>query len=223
MRTRFMTTHLLGIRRLQFWALMLITALGLHCGSPDPRGPDAQQFQLALSPSNPQLAQGTAQQFQLRGFSQDGRVRDLTRKGSWTVHSPSGETVPIHDSGLVEIQQPGRYHVTVDYEGQKVETDLNITAATLSTLSISPSLPKVPKGLTQQFKVMATFSDGTTQDVTTMSAWSVKDTLGTGVAIVNSLGLATAKSVGKARISARYLTKTTSTTLEVTAPSTTAW
>ncbi len=53
--------------------------------------------------------------------------------------------------------------------------------------------------------------------MSTLSAWSVKDTSGSGVAGINSLGLATAKNVGKARITARYLTVSATATLEVTA------
>jgi hypothetical protein len=205
------------IRPLRVLALILMTAIGIHCGPAQPPPPTAEPLQLSLSPSNPQVAQGTAQQFQLRGFAPDGRVRDLTSKGTWSMRTPSGEELTSPSSGTIELTTPGRYQVIAEYDGQKIETPVMVTTATLSTLSISPTLPKVAKGLTQQFKATATFSDGTTQDVTTTSAWSVRDSLGTGVAVVNSLGLATAKSIGKARISARYLTKTTSTTLEVTA------
>ena len=91
------------------------------------------------------------------------------------------------------------------------------TAAAIRSVTVTPSAPKVAKGLTQQFTATATFSDGTTQDVTTLSAWSIKDTTGTGVAGINSRGLATAKSIGKARITARYLTASTTANLEVTA------
>lgn len=197
-------------------ALLLLTALGLQCGQ-TPSGGTTQALQLALSPSQPQIAQGTGQQFQLRGLREDGHILELSRKGKWTVQAPDGAVLPSPQAGLVELTTPGRYQVAVEYAGQTVRTELLVTTATLSTLSISPTLPKVAKGLTQQFKVTATFSDGTTQDVTALSAWSVRDSVGTGVATVNSLGLATAKAVGKARISAKFQTKTTSTTLEVTA------
>ena len=209
------------IRPLRVLALLLCTALGIQCEpqqTPQPGSlPESEAMQLSLSPSNPQIAQGTAQQFQLRGFALNGRIVDLTTKAVWSVRTPSGSELPESGSGLIEPTTPGRYQVTVDYEGTKAHTEVMVTTATIASLAISPTLPKVAKGLTQQFKATATFSDGTTQDVTTLSAWSVKDSLGTGVAVVNSLGLATAKNVGKARISARYLTKTTSTTLEVTA------
>ena len=145
-------------------ALLLLTALGLQCGQ-TPSGGTTQALQLALSPSLPQIAQGTGQQFQLRGLQDDGHILELSCNGKWTVQAPDGEVLPSPQAGLVELTTPGRYQVAVEYAGQTVRTELLVTTATLSTLSISPTLPKVAKRLTQQFKVTATFSDGTTQDV----------------------------------------------------------
>lgn len=177
---------------------------------------DLAGVQLMLSPSNPQIAQGTAQQFSLRVAGTDGHVRDVTGKAVWSFSAQAGARLLDAAGGLVEIAEPGQYRVLVEYEGRRIETPLTVTAATLQSLSVSPRLPKVPRGLTQQMKVTATFSDGSTQDVTALAGWSVKDVSGSGVAVVNSAGLVTARQVGKATVTARYMTKTSYTTLQVT-------
>ncbi|MFO0577467.1 MAG: Ig-like domain-containing protein [Polyangia bacterium] len=208
-------------RRLRALALLLALS-ALRCGGPAPVEPSvrpepgAAVQALAISPSNVQVAQGTVQPFTARGLLADGQSRDMTARVRWTVRDEAGRAVDAPSGALLPFARPGRYVVTADLADRSVSTPVTVTAATLSSLSVSPSTPSVPKGLSKAFKATAKFSDGTSQDVTAMAAWSVKDTVGTGVAVVDSAGVATAKAVGKARIQARYLTKTSYTTMEVT-------
>jgi hypothetical protein len=170
-----------------------------------------------LSPSNPQVAQGTAQQFSLRALGRNGRVQDLTGKASWRVAARGGGEAQPSTDGLVTLATPGRYEVTVEYAGRQLTSPITVTTATFQSLAVTPATTKVAKGLLKQFTATATFSDGSTQDVTALAGWSIKDTTGSGVATINSTGLATTKKVGKARITARYLTGSASASLEVTA------
>lgn len=202
-------------------ALLLSAAslMAVRCGSDGQmkEAIDVSAAQLMLSPSNPQIAQGTAQQFALRSVGKNGRVRDLTGKAAWRVSLPGSGQPQKAEDGLVALSAPGRYQVTVEYAGQALTTPITVTTASLQSLAVSPATTKVAKGVLKQFTAKATFTDGSTQDVTTLSGWSIKDTTGTGVATINSTGLATTKKVGKARITARYLTSSASATLEVTA------
>ena len=59
-------------------------------------------------------------------------------------------------------------------------------------------------------------TDGSSQDVTSLAAWSIKDTRGSDVARIDSDGLATADNLGQARVAARYNPTTGATLLEVT-------
>ncbi len=223
MRTRL--TDRLRIRRATepgwLGAILLLVAslVAVRCGSDAPpiEEMEAAELQLMLSPSNPQIAQGTAQQFSLRSLGRNGRVQDLTAKASWRVAvQGSGEAQPS-TGGLVALPTPGRYEVTVEYAGRQLTSPITVTTATFQSLAVTPATTKVAKGLLKQFTATATFSDGSTQDVTTLAGWSIKDTTGSGVATINSTGLATTKKVGKARITARYLTGSASASLEVTA------
>lgn len=181
-----------------------------------PGAADPSEMQLMLSPSNPQIAQGTAQQFSLRVLDKDGRVRDVTAKGSWSSSAQSGDLPRSADSGLVELGTPGRYLVRVEYAGRRIETPITVTAATVQSIAVSPRTPKIPRGLTQPMKATATFTDGSTQDVTALAGWSIKDVSGSGVAVVSTVGVVTARQLGKATVTARYMTKISYTTLEVT-------
>jgi hypothetical protein len=191
----------------------------LNCGTEAaaPAEPTELLAQLALSPSNPQMAQGTAQQFSLRGLSIDGRTHDLTAKVRWSVADERGRASAMPADGYLQLEQPGRYLITASYQGTTLTTPLVVTAATVKSVSLSPSAPKVAKGLSQAFVATALFSDATTQDVTKLATWAVKDVTGTGVATIDTNGVLLAKSVGKATITARYKSRSSSTTAEVTA------
>jgi hypothetical protein len=88
--------------------------------------------------------------------------------------------------------------------------------ATLASIQVTPAAPSVAKGLTQQFKATGTYSDGTTADVTSQSAWA---STVTPVATINaSSGLEQSVSPGTTSITATVGSVSGSTTLTVTAP-----
>ncbi len=206
-------------------ALLPLLAVLAHCGGDgQPRAGRAlpelatlpSGAQLMLSPSSPQIGAGTGQQFALRLQGVDGRQHDVSKQVRWHLHTEAGEELLAPSAGLVELAQPGRYRVSAELDGRQVSTPIFATTAAVRSVSVTPSLPKVPRGLSQQFRALAIMTDGTTQDVTSLSSWSVRDTLGTAVATVTSAGLATAKNLGKSRVAARYSLTSGSTTMEVT-------
>jgi uncharacterized protein YjdB len=86
-------------------------------------------------------------------------------------------------------------------------------AVTLSTLAVTPATATLAIGVTQQMAATATFSDGSTSDVGTASAWTSATPAN---ATVNATsGLATAAAAGSAVISAAYGGMTASATLTV--------
>jgi Bacterial Ig-like domain (group 2) len=51
-----------------------------------------------------------------------------------------------------------------------------VLAATLKSISISPPSVNIPRGTTQQFKAIGTFSDNSTKDITATCAWTSSNT-----------------------------------------------
>src|SRR5207247_2452447 len=76
-------------------------------------------------------------------------------------------------------------------------TTLTVTAATLSTIKVTPTTPSIANGTKQQFTATGTYSDFTTQDLTTQVTWSSSST---AVATISnaggSQGLATSVAAG---------------------------
>ena len=72
-------------------------------------------------------------------------------------------------------------------------TVLTVTAAALKSIAVTPANPSVSKGLTQQFTATGTFTDDSTQDLTSQVTWASATT---AVATITSSGLASAVGGG---------------------------
>src|SRR5262249_36232224 len=150
-----------------------------------------------LSPSSPSIAKGTSQAFVARATYSDGTVQNLTSAADWTVADLSGSGVAsIDGDGIATGLALGQATISAAYGGKTASTTLTVTAATLTSLAVTPSAASVPNGTTQRFVATATFSDGSTQDVSNMGAWTATDLSGTSVAEVGADGLATGHAVG---------------------------
>ena len=70
---------------------------------------------------------------------------------------------------------------------------------TLTSLMVTPASPSIPVGVTQQFTATGTYSDGSTQNVTSQATWTSSNV---GVATINAAGQVVGVSVGTTTISA---------------------
>jgi hypothetical protein len=86
------------------------------------------------------------------------------------------------------------------------------STATLKSIAVTPANPSIQAGSTQQFTATGTYSDGSTQNITTQVNWSSSNT---GVATINSSGLASAIAGGSSTIAAAESSISGSTTLTV--------
>jgi len=84
--------------------------------------------------------------------------------------------------------------------------------AALSSITLTPAGSTLAPNGTQQFTATGTYSDGSTQNLTTQVTWSSS---ATGVATVNSSGLATGVAAGSSTISATLGSISGSTALTV--------
>jgi len=77
---------------------------------------------------------------------------------------------------------------------------LTVTAAALQSIAVTPASSSIAKGTTQQFTATGTYSDGSTQNITTSVTWASANPL---VAMVGgSAGLVTGVDRGKSQITA---------------------
>jgi trimeric autotransporter adhesin len=84
---------------------------------------------------------------------------------------------------------------------------------TLASIAVTPANPSIPRGATQQFMAIGTFTDDSTQNLTGSVSWSSSNT---AQATISSTGLATAVAAGTTTIRATSGVVVGSTTLTVT-------
>ena len=92
---------------------------------------------------------------------------------------------------------------------------LGVDAATLVSVAVTPATSTVPLGAQQQLQATATYSDGSSTDVTAKSVWASASPSVASVA--SATGLASGVSTGAALLSATYGGKAGSATLTVSA------
>jgi hypothetical protein len=88
---------------------------------------------------------------------------------------------------------------------------------TLVSIQVSPASPSLAVGNKQQFTATGTYSDNSTQDLTSTTTWSSSSTT---VATISNSGLATTATVGKTTISATSGSVIGSTSFFVTSAAT---
>lgn len=172
---------------------------------------DATFSSLNIDPSSLILANGTSGKLTATAIFSDGSSVDVSNQTDWT--SDMTGVANVDGTGLVTATGVGNATITGDYDGNTQTAAVNVTSATLSTISVSPATASVANGLTRQFTATANFSDGTSQNVTSGVTWSSSNT---GTATIDTLGLASAQNTGTTVITADYQSQTSTANLTVT-------
>lgn len=169
---------------------------------------------LTVTPANPSVATGSNQQFSVLGNFTDGSTQDLSSAVAWSSSDPSVAT--IAPGGLASGVSAGTTTITAQLNGVSGFTTLTVTSQSLvnlTSLAVGPANPTVTAGFTQQFSATGTFSDGTTQDLTSTVAWDSSNPAAAGI---NGAGLATTLAAGATSITATLNGVSGGTTLTVT-------
>ena len=171
---------------------------------------------LALTPTLPARAVGQSLQFQVVGTYTDGATQDLTGTVTWTSSAPAVATI-MSPGGLATALAAGTTTITATHpDGLTASTTLTVTPPVVTSLALHPTNAMLVVGQTLQLTVLATFTDGTTQDATAQVAWSSGAPL---VASVSGAGLVAGLTSGTTTITATHAAgPTASTTLTVLLP-----
>lgn len=168
-----------------------------------------------VTPDSVALALGTQQQFTATAVYSDSTHENVTASVSWTSFEPAVAT--ISSTGLASTVDIGLTTIFANFQGLTGSATLVVTPASITRIDLTPSAPSIAKGTSRAFTAVATFSDKSTQDITTSATWSSSDT---SIATISndsgSNGLAQALAVGSTTITASYLSQSGTTTLSVT-------
>jgi hypothetical protein len=162
---------------------------------------------LAVTPVDPSIPLGTTQQFTATGTYTDNSTQDLTTAVTWSSFAIGVATISnaAGSHGLASSTATGGTSITATDPATGIarSTTLTVTPAVLVSLAVTPANPSIPLGTTQQFTAIGTYTDNSTQNLTTAVTWSSS---ATGVATISnaagSEGLASGSSPGITGITA---------------------
>ena len=160
---------------------------------------DAELTGLEITPQDAELSGGMTQQYTATGTFSDNSTQDVSVLAEW--ESSDTAVATIDAAGLATAVELGTSAISGAWQGLDANADLLVSAATLTSITITPEQATIAKGTTVQFDAEGEFSDGTFLDITNVVDWQSADE---GIGVVNTDGLATGVAPGTTDISASF-------------------
>jgi trimeric autotransporter adhesin len=129
----------------------------------------ASLVSIEVSPGNLTIAAGVEQQYAATGTFTDGSTADISTQVTW---ASAQSAASINSAGLAKGATPGSTTISAALNSITGSTGLTVTTATLVSINVTPATRIIARGLTLQYTATATFTDGTTPDVTNLVTWS---------------------------------------------------
>src|SRR5512143_3875347 len=179
----------------------------------------AKLVSIAVFPTNPSIAKGTAQQFTAMGTYSDSTTQNLTNSVTWASSATNVATISnaAGSNGLAVSVTAGTTTITATSGSISGSSTLTITPATLVSIEVFPTNPSIAKGTTHQFTATGIYSDSTKQNLTNSVTWaSSAMNVATISNAAGSNGLAVSVTAGTTTITATSGSISGSTTLTIT-------
>jgi hypothetical protein len=186
--------------------MLLVACGGGSSGKKTPPPPSLQVISVSPAAINGEIPPGEKGQFKATGSYSNGSTQDLTESVTWvstdlavaTVSNVSGE------KGLSATVAQGTaqiYAILGSVESTRVTIKVSSSAVTLDRIIVE-ALTEGPAyvGRTKKFKAVAHYSNNASYTVTEVVTWASSMT---GIAIINSSGVATGVAVGDTTITAQ--------------------
>jgi trimeric autotransporter adhesin len=186
----------------------LLTACSNSSSSP-------QLTSIQVTPASPSVAAGLTQQFMATGMYSNSTTQDLTSTVTWSSSNMSVAT--IASSGLATTKAAGGpVTISAAQSGVTGSASLQVTAPTLVSIAVTPETDTIPVGTFLQFTATGTYTDGSTQNLSSSATWSSSAAT---VASIAAGGLATAATIGSTTVMATSGSVNGNTSLTVAANS----
>jgi hypothetical protein len=166
---------------------------------------------MALTPLNPSIPKGSQQIFKAIGTYSDGSSKDISTISNFTASNTTIANIAVN--GIATALLVGTTPIIASSGGLSATTNLTVTPATLVQIAISPNNPTLPIGTTQALTVTASYSDGSTIDVSNSSVFTA-GTPAVAKVTANS-GIVTAIATGTSVMTAVFDGMTVNTTVTV--------
>jgi trimeric autotransporter adhesin len=167
---------------------------------------------IVITPANPTVPVNTTLQLTATGNYSDGSSADITSLVTWSSNSSS--IVAVSSSGLLTGMAAGTTGISATLGAVSGTTQVTVSTPTVVSIAVTPVGLTLGIGINQQYVATATYSDGTSADLTSGVTWSSSDTT---MATIDSSGLASTVAAGQVTITATLGTLSDQSTLTIVA------
>jgi uncharacterized protein YjdB len=167
---------------------------------------------IAVNPQAPSLLIGATRQLAVTAAYSDGTTADVTAMSTFVSATPAN--VIVGASGQLSGVAAGTSVITATFGVGKASTTATVSAATLSSIAVTPAAATVAIAGKQQFVATGTYSDNSSAIITNSVAWTSANN---AIATVLNTGVATGVSAGSTTITATLGAKSGNAALTVTA------
>jgi hypothetical protein len=159
---------------------------------------------IAVTPTVAKVPVGVSIPFAATGTFQNGTTQNLTNNATWASSQPAVATInnSTGQPGFATGVSPGQTSITAVFASVvSSPATLTVSNATVRSIAVTPTNPIVTHGAQVAFKAVATFSDGSTIDLSTQVTWTSSNV---AVATINNIGQANTASPGPTIITATF-------------------
>jgi hypothetical protein len=154
---------------------------------------------IEVTPANQSIALGQTKLFIATGTYSDGTTLNLSSSVHWNSSDIGVATISdtAGSNGLATSKAQGTTAITANFSGITSNTaTLTVTQAQLMSITIIPASASTPLGTIISFIAKGTFTDGSTQDLTTSVNWVSSNTFIATISNIQGFqGLATSSNV----------------------------
>lgn len=155
----------------------LVTIAALIClagcgGGGSQSGGNSVLQSIQLSAASTSVPAGLTMQLTATGAYSDGSSKDVTRSVSWSSSDINVATIDTTGVVMGKAQGP----VTISASSSAVTGTMNVSvkaALVRSLTAVTPVSATIAARTQQQFRALATLSDGSTSDVTRLVTWAI--------------------------------------------------
>ena len=154
-----------------------------------------------ISPSSLSMPKGSRKKFTAIAHYRDGSQAELVSEVTWNSSNPG--VAPINAEGIATAANEGTATLQVTFQHTSATTTVLVFPVAPVALAISPADPAIDVKGNSQFKVLATRSDDSVEDVTNQVNWTSSNST---VAKIALSGLAHGQAQGGSTIGAELMT-----------------
>jgi hypothetical protein len=181
---------------------------------------------IAITPAGiTTVAAGNTQQFTATGTYTDSSTQNITSSVTWSS-SEASVTMSTTTPGLAQttdqaVGTSATISAALGNVSAATPATLTVSAAALVSIAVTPANASIASGTTEAFTATGTYTDSSTQNLTSSVTWSAATSSGGGAATftgTSSPNVAQASAPGVVTITATSGSISGSTPLTVTAP-----